>query len=784
MTGVWWKCVILCVAVLPSFFTAVADARGTWISDPAWPGPSQPPVGRSLFDYLFTETGNGEPAYTIPFPFARLVERIEQQLPERSASSGGIRQVLIPMGRSLVRNASRPDYFSSPRLVLAVDAPPRFDVDHAGWLLKDRLYIGYMEQQKLLEVISYNEAAGRFEFQLVENYGPDREPKVSYANRQLCMACHQNAAPIFSRQQWDETNANPAIDDLLERRNARRYGVPAGAGVDIPFAIDAATDRANYYAYYQLMWQQGCQPVPGGEAGDERAAVLCREALLRAVLRSLLTDGANADASTVAYQDHFKHYLQANSALRWPDGLLFSDPDIPNRNPLLKHAGHAAADKAGVPLTNVIGEVFDPLVPRPPLRWLDAGSDQALSLLVNGLAEFLAATDRRRLDQYLFDSAMAKQRVDHHELSCAVQEKQWKGQGRRFGFDCHASSTAEAGPVESLQGRFTLEQNGIRQATINRMSLKDGTELRNLTLQQVSDGVEQGAAHFGIYSGDLHARLPNGNALGKLVLEWQAGVPDSKSISARLSVLADFTLLDEALRSLVQQAGEDRTDALSSRPFRRASIMPALFAALGMDRLDWCCTETVAMPVAASETTKYQVVAELEPFYHYCAACHASASPFPANFLYGSEAQVKRQVSHCAERMYYRLSMARKEPGKRGKSPMPPLLALGAMGEDQATWAGSGALETLKDYVGNLLQQQSKSRPDIEQYDRRGFDQLRSCLPKTRDFPAPAGQNDGQPEHQWSSGEHVRVDRFQPDGWREDKGGYGTGAGHQRYSGK
>ena len=228
---------LIFVAVLPLFTTAIADVRGAWISDPAQPGPSQPPAGRSLFDYLFTETANGEGKYAIPFPFAQLVERIKQQLPETAVSNGGILKVLIPMGRSLVRNASRPDYFSSARLVLAVGAPPRFDPDHAGLLLKDRLYIGYMEQDELLEVISYNEAAGRFEFQLVEDYGPDKEPKVSYANRQLCIACHQNAAPIFSRQQWDETNANPAIDELLERRKARRYGVPAGAGVDIPFAM-------------------------------------------------------------------------------------------------------------------------------------------------------------------------------------------------------------------------------------------------------------------------------------------------------------------------------------------------------------------------------------------------------------------------------------------------------------------------------------------------------------------------------------------------------------------
>src|SRR3546814_8027640 len=83
--------------------------------------------------------------------------------------------------------------------------------DDAAALLKDRLYIGYQEQSALLEVISYNEAAGRFEFQLVHDYRAGATPRVSYARRELCAACPQNLAPIFSRPLWAETNANPRI---------------------------------------------------------------------------------------------------------------------------------------------------------------------------------------------------------------------------------------------------------------------------------------------------------------------------------------------------------------------------------------------------------------------------------------------------------------------------------------------------------------------------------------------------------------------------------------------
>ncbi len=632
---------------------------------------------------------------------------------------GGIRQVLIPMGRSLVRNASAPDYFSHPRLVLAVDAPPGFDSRHAGLLLKDRLYIGYMESEQLLEVISYNEAAGRFEFQLVENYGPDTQPKVSYANRQLCIACHQNAAPIFSRQQWDETNANPAIDKRLGQQGANRYGIPVGAGVDIPFAIDAATNRANYFTYYQLMWQKACHSLPGGTDNNELADIRCRAALLRASLQFLLTGGLHFDTGAVSYRNDFRQYIKANAVRRWPDGLLVPDADIPNRNPLLSRS----------PASNVISEAFDPLVIRAPLEWLDAGSDRALFLLVKGLAEFFAEPDRRRLDQHLFKAAMAQQLLEQQTLSCDLKEKTWTGQGRRFGFNCHAPATSGAGPVATLRGRFTLDQDKVSQARMHHLSLVDGGELRNLSMQQITGGAERGAMRFRINNGMLHARLADGNALGELVLKWQAGMTEASSVTARLSVLSDFTLVDEALRKLVQQASDKQTDALSDKPFRRAAIMPALFRELDTGKtLEWCCIDDMTAPAVSRETIQYREIADLKPFYQYCATCHASASPFPANFLYGDETRVRAQISHCAERIYYRLSMAHKQPDERGKSPMPPALVLDVMGQDEAGWANSIPFRTLKGHVTSLLQQEGVE-PDVAKYELLGFDQLRSCMP-------------------------------------------------------
>src|SRR3546814_642524 len=129
----------------------------------------------------------------------------------------------------------------------------------------------------LLEVISYNEAAGRFEFQLVHDYRAGATPRVSSARRELCAACHQNLAPIFSRPLWAETNANPRIAARLAEHRDAFSGVPVDRGVDIPNAIDTATDPATMLGVWQKLWHDGCGKVDSagrpcrGEAVGERA---------------------------------------------------------------------------------------------------------------------------------------------------------------------------------------------------------------------------------------------------------------------------------------------------------------------------------------------------------------------------------------------------------------------------------------------------------------------------------------------------------------------------------
>src|SRR5262245_24132284 len=289
--------VIACFVAATAPLPVVAQNHGapTWAIDSARVGSDLPAAGRSLFDFAVARAT--EPVYDVPFPFERLVKHLEA----RAGCEQCAKQVLIPLGRSLQRTSASPAFFEFPRVVVTIDVEPP---DPGAPLLKDRVYLGYQETSNLVEVISYNETAGRFEFQIVRDYREGGARQVVYARRAMCVACHQNQAPLFSRQVWEETNANPRIAAALARpggdvgRSRTDYhGVPIHRGVDVPNAIDAATDRANLLGAWQLLWRAGCG---AGESGAR-----CRGAVLIAALQYRLSDERAFDERSPAWRNDF-----------------------------------------------------------------------------------------------------------------------------------------------------------------------------------------------------------------------------------------------------------------------------------------------------------------------------------------------------------------------------------------------------------------------------------------------------------------------------------------------
>lgn len=279
------------------------------------PGDDLPPGGtRSLFDHLVAQNEQ------LPYPFEKLVALVQAQDPAGRAPVA----LLIPKGRSLLKASA---HFARPRVLVAAD----FQAPNTGaaWGLpaRGRLFLGFVEDAAEIEVISYNEAAGRYEFQLVQDYREGGVPRIVYARRAICTTCHQGAAPIFPQRPWSETNANPEIAGrIAEARGEDHYrGVAAAVPLAVPERFDELTDVANLVPVTQRIWLDGCGTGAPGTA--------CRRELFRLAVDFAIDPGGFDGGEATGK-------LRAMQAASWPAaGIAVADPDIRNRDPLAEQLG-------------------------------------------------------------------------------------------------------------------------------------------------------------------------------------------------------------------------------------------------------------------------------------------------------------------------------------------------------------------------------------------------------------------------------------------------------------
>lgn len=697
---------------------AAAETRPApiWVIDPAVPGEDLPPAGRSLFDQFFAVARNGQSAIELPFPFAALLARLDAQLiADPGSALPPLKRVLIPLGRSLQRTAAAPDYFAYPRVVVTVDAENR---PNSKFFLKDRLYLGYQEKSAVLEVISYNEAAGRFEFQLVKDYRAGGQPQVFYANRRLCFACHQNGSPIFSRALWDETNANPQVAALLAAEVAttrqRFYGIPVDRGIDIPYAIDNATERANGFALSQKLWREGC-----GE--NDLPARRCRAGLFTAALRHTLS-GGQSWAPDANFSQNVIAPLRSEARRRWPGGLAIGNPDIPNRNPLQNVADWPAEPAARIAHSHVAAR-FEPLTPRPPREIWQAEAPGALTTLVAGLSEFVSAPDRRQVEITLarLPDIATTQLTSPCRISANTPASRWS-------VNCASS----AGP--SLAATLNLKNGRPSSGQLTRLTLPGGTALSNLDLVP-SGPATTNEASFTLRLGQQSPRSADGHTLGRLTFRRNASDPAVGE--AVLDMRQDFAAIERAMTRLAESP---QGEALfSARAIPRENLLAALLAELGAPTPKPCCQAAQNLPAPRLEVPSAAlgnlVTAPVEPalqaFYPYCATCHQTAETFPPNFLAGNGTQVAARLRQCAPRLYVRLAMADLPPEQRDKTPMPPESMLPAFATHSERWRNSTARKTLLAQVGDWLRAETGRSPNLNELLAGGYEALRPCLPTT-----------------------------------------------------
>ncbi len=711
---------------------------GTWVVDPHQVGPDLPPQGRSLFDRLFTRQGKDGPQYDVPFPISRVLDRIRSQLGAKPVAIGsgygpgsdsGMQKILIPLGRSLQRFAAAPNFFESPRVVVAVDGEPQEVLSGQHPLrLNDRLFLGYQEQAKVLEVISYNEQASRFEFQVVDDYAEGLIPKVYYANRQVCRSCHQNGSPIFSKAGWNETNGSNLISERLGEVSKDFYGLGYRSGTVGPAAVDNATDRANLFSVNQLLWRESC----GRDSSEARR---CRSAAIIAMLQQRLSASTGFDRNSERYQKDYLLAAKSHWNRLWSSGLLVPNPNIPDREPLLNEA------PASIPAE------LDPLRLRPPLDVLKVEESKDVEQMITGLAEDLPAADMMRLDKELFTRGILDPQTHryHIDADCNVTRRGSPGKSNQIQVEC------DAGPGGmKLQAGFPLQGNQIREGYVRRIEFDANTyyaEMDILAGHFQKQG-QRWVADLQIRhrGSNRHVRLATGHALVILRLSWPAdpetkiALPVANAFPASVDavIMDDFSSVITAVESLRDAPKSTQgLDVLGAQRFDAIELVKAVMPALGLKASSWCCDTPQPLPpaLAHSEITTDGAfknnLAEhgaLSAFIRNCSSCHRTQMTLPPNFLMGDQAAVKSNIAHCAQRIYVRLSMWELAEDERPKSPMPPQHSLKAYNQSQSKWRASRDLATLKTYVAQILKREQGEVPSVKSLLHDGYDATRSCL--------------------------------------------------------
>ncbi|MDP3859822.1 MAG: hypothetical protein Q8Q73_18840 [Stagnimonas sp.] len=344
-----------------------------------------PPAGtRSLFDHLVAQADG------VPWPFEKLAALLAKQDPSGAAPLS----LLIPDGRSLLKGQA--DY-AHPRVLLAADFQAPGSPASLGLAPRGQLFLGYTEQAQEIEVISYNEAAGRFEFQLVQDYRANGARRLVYAQRAICESCHQGGTPIFSVRPWNESNGQPeTAAKIAAALGSDHYlGFPTAVPLATPERYDELTDIGNFIVAAQKLWLDRC-----GDAA-------CRRQLLKLALDYARAPGDfKADSAAVAE-------LRRLQLAAGEQRIAVPQSDLPNRDPIGEARGikgwFRSLFKPKVKLgdgakTNADLEAFDqlprlppaqdPLSPRAPKRLLAAGDIDG----IYGLASLFSADDVRRLE--------------------------------------------------------------------------------------------------------------------------------------------------------------------------------------------------------------------------------------------------------------------------------------------------------------------------------------------------------------------------------------------------
>ncbi len=700
---------------------------------------SNPGRGRSYFDTVFSQMNGDQRIYNVPYPFQKVLDRVNQYMgySGQTDNDNALKTVLFPLGRSLQRNAALGGnanaaydinlFFRYPRVVVGIDRETKDANNPLALNLKGRMYLGFHERSKVIEAISYNDQEGRFEYQVVRDYEAGKTPKVVYANRQVCLGCHQNQTPIFSTGPWQETNAHLPIYSVLEKqmqtafgdvpcdgsrtqpycytgtganKKYQYFGAPTRVDTAVPYAIDTLTDKNNYFHAFQKMWLTLCQT-------DD-----CQKKNLKSILTYLLNGQEGVfqpksakDNELVAFEGRFRQ--------RFPNGMKIPSANIPNRDPLQDRKKTQAEIEAS--MKNVDGAIhaslqdvisrsavsgeFEPLMVRGPSElWLGTEPDKRnTNLMQVGFANLFSAQDARLIDSWIIQKTNSAQMPSWQlQGDCQIQKSEAAG-GIEIQMTCQPKGKAG---LALETGYFQIQGQKVQTGLMENLFLYGaGADCDWQASQDIENRVNGTACPAviqtevqGSLNGDIltlqpyhlktgvSARLIDGRRVAKIQVNL-------KTNQLQVMIVDDISILDPILAPSM------------GTPFNRTAIMKSLATGLGVKFIDPDAgMATLEKNIEADVFTPDQILAAyknpVNAFIHSCGMCHHNFEGVPPAFLGLKQASTDlvgkcQRIEMCAPRMLYRLKMRNCAPEQIAalkKNPMPLANFFSSTKVDIATW--------------------------------------------------------------------------------------------------
>ena len=543
--------------------------------------------GKSLFDQLLSishgPSFNGA-QLDGQEPFPQLVQRLGHYSQMAIA--------VIPYGRSLHKKSAWPHVFKHPRIVVSLFGGNKHDL---GLNLMGKVFLGYSPTANTLEIISYNDSRGRFEFQLIKNFKANGDAELVNAPRPQCLSCHQAGGAIFAEDPWAETtNPNPLkTSNLILAKTVAAlgtdtyFGLPLQGGIttvfntkiiNSPEMIDEASRRSDGILVLQYMWQNLCTKIEDVSG--------CRWNLVRGIMHY---GQHNVGVPFVLNEDLTKFLNLLNLPLPLATSIIKDYFPITQKGMKQYHPLGISATSKRPPITVVHGKGF----PGPQLSGLrrilepiftpkEARSFN-LRLTRGGSFRLKINLSRKgKATARLFDMNLAGEKVSWQEPLVGQCTK-------KAAFQC-----LFAGEAGRITFEIPLTKKGVWQATI------------------VTGG--RSYSSFCMVSHGSYSRL-----IKQEVVSYPIGVHCYNHDEVRLKKIA----------ALLKSQGFFRHQRLKIRPLKSV-----LRHVTNQPPLEKQLSSTASSSVKTlSKKVEFNHPA-VERFYYYCGECHQDG---PYDFLKGSD---------------------------------------------------------------------------------------------------------------------------------------------------